>query len=243
MLIKQGAVFMGISGIDLNGFENKIGYEFKNKELLIRALSHTSYINEHKMAKHESNERLEFLGDAIVDMVVSEYLYKNYSTQPEGVLTKWRASVVCEASFAHIAKELDYGKYLLLGKGEETTGGRMRSSVLADAFESVVAAIYLDSDIKTVSKWIISKIEAEIVLATQGKTQKDYKTLLQEHVQKGDHGKVAYEIVNENGPDHAKTFSAEVLIDGERIAVGVGTSKKDAEQAAAGEALKIILAK
>lgn len=226
--------------MNFENFEKKIGYSFKNKQLLSHALSHTSYINEQKKEKYESNERLEFLGDAIVDMVVSDYLYRNYKTEPEGVLTKWRASVVCEASFARVAKQLDYGQYLLLGKGEEATGGRTRSSVLADAFEAVIAAMYLDSDMITVSKWIISKLEGEIKLAAQGRTQKDYKTLLQEHVQHGERGKVSYKIVSENGPDHAKTFCVEVYVDEKRIASGVGTSKKDAEQAAASEALKLL---
>lgn len=225
---------------DFSKFEKKIGYRFKDKSLLYNALSHTSYINEKKMAKHESNERLEFLGDAIVDMVVSEYLYRNYETELEGVLTKRRACVVCESSFARIAKELSLGEFLLLGKGEDATGGRTRSSVLADAFESVIAAMYLDSDIETVSKWIISMLEDDIKLAAKGMIQKDYKTLLQESVQKGDHGKVSYKIVSENGPDHAKTFCVDVFIDGKRIAGGAGTSKKDAEQSAASEAMKII---
>ncbi len=226
--------------MNFENFEKNIGYSFKNKQLLSHALSHTSYINEQKRQKHESNERLEFLGDAIVDMVVSDYLYKNYETELEGVLTKWRASVVCEASFARIAKKLDYGKYLLLGRGEEATGGRTRSSVLADAFEAVIAAMYLDSDINVVSGWIISHLEDEIKLAAQGKVQKDYKTLLQEFVQRSSHGRVTYKVVSENGPDHAKTFCVEVLVDGKRIASGVGTSKKDAEQAAASEALKLL---
>ncbi len=227
-------------GADLEQFENKIGYSFKNKELLRHALTHTSYANEHGMPKHESNERLEFLGDAVVDMVVSDYLYRTNKTQPEGMLTKWRASVVCESSFARVATALGYGDYLLLGRGEDATGGRQRFSVLADAFEAVIAAIYLDSDINTVSKWIISKLEGEIRLAVEGKSGKDYKTLLQEKVQKNNRGRVTYEIVEEKGPDHAKTFCVDVLVDDKRIASGSGTSKKDAEQAAAGEALKIL---
>lgn len=225
---------------NLNKFEEKIGYSFNNKGLLLNALTHTSYANEHGMAKHESNERLEFLGDAIVDMVVSDYLYRTNPSKPEGVLTKWRASAVCEGAFARTATSLGYGEHLLLGHGEEATGGRRRASVLADAFEAVVAAIYLDSDIATVSKWILSKLDGEIRLAVEGKAGKDYKTLLQEKMQKGNRGKVTYEIVSESGPDHAKTFGVDVFIDGERIASGTGTSKKDAEQAAAGEALKIV---
>ncbi|HIV02919.1 MAG TPA: ribonuclease III [Candidatus Aphodoplasma excrementigallinarum] len=230
----------GHSKAHLAEFEKIIGYSFKDKALLRHALSHTSYTNEHGLEKHASNERLEFLGDAIVDMVVSDYLYRHSSTEPEGTLTKWRASVVCESSFAHIAAGMDYGAYLLLGKGEEATGGRSRSSVLADAFEAVIAAIYLDSDIQTVSDWIIRHLKEEIALAVEGKTAKDYKTLLQELVQKGERGKVSYRVTDERGPDHAKMFCVEVLIDGQRVADGSGTSKKDAEQAAAGAAVKAI---
>lgn len=233
----------GLDKTRIAEFEEKIGYTFQDKALLVHALSHTSYTNEHGMEKQASNERLEFLGDAIVDMVVSDYLYRHNSTEPEGTLTKWRASVVCEASFAHIAAGMDYGSYLLLGKGEEATGGRSRSSVLADAFEAVIAAIYLDSDIETVSAWIIRHLREELTLAMQGKMAKDYKTLLQELVQKGERGKVSYVITDEKGPDHAKTFCVDVLVDGERAASGSGTSKKDAEQAAAGAAIKALTKK
>ena len=233
----------GLDKTRIAEFEEKIGYTFQDKALLVHALSHTSYTNEHGMEKQASNERLEFLGDAIVDMVVSDYLYRHNSTEPEGTLTKWRASVVCEASFAHIAAGMDYGSYLLLGKGEEATGGRSRSSVLADAFEAVIAAIYLDSNIETVSAWIIRHLREELTLAMQGKMAKDYKTLLQELVQKGERGKVSYVITDEKGPDHAKTFCVDVLVDGERAASGSGTSKKDAEQAAAGAAIKVLTKK
>lgn len=233
----------GLDKARIAEFEEKIGYTFQDKALLVHALSHTSYTNEHGMEKQASNERLEFLGDAIVDMVVSDYLYRHNSTEPEGTLTKWRASVVCEASFAHIAAGMDYGSYLLLGKGEEATGGRSRSSVLADAFEAVIAGMYLDSDIETVSAWIIRHLQEELTLAMQGKMAKDYKTLLQELVQKGERGKVSYVITDEKGPDHAKTFCVDVLVDGERAASGSGTSKKDAEQAAAGAAIKALTKK
>ncbi len=233
----------GLDKTRIAEFEEKIGYTFQDKALLVHALSHTSYTNEHGMEKQASNERLEFLGDAIVDMVVSDYLYRHNSTEPEGTLTKWRASVVCEASFAHIAAGMDYGSYLLLGKGEEATGGRSRSSVLADAFEAVIAAMYLDSNIETVSAWIIRHLREELTLAMQGKMAKDYKTLLQELVQKGERGKVSYVITDEKGPDHAKTFCVDVLVDGERAASGSGTSKKDAEQAAAGAAIKALTKK
>lgn len=224
----------------LQKFEKRIGYQFQDKNLLRHALMHTSYTNEHGLDKTCSNERLEFLGDAIVDMVVSDYLFGLLEHESEGFLTKIRAAVVCEPSFAHIATKFDYGSVLFLGKGEAACGGRSRASVLADAFEAVIAAIYLDSNMETVSSWIIGKLERTIKLAIQGKIMKDYKTLLQEQVQKDDHGRVSYRTLREQGPDHAKTFTVAVLINGTVAGVGKGTSKKDAEQAAASTALSSI---
>ena len=224
----------------LDAFEQRLDYQFKNRSLLVNALSHTSYTNEHGLPKTSSNERLEFLGDAIVDMVVSDYLYRNYPELPEGSLTKIRAAVVCEGSFAHIAGSMGYGECLLLGKGEQATGGRERASVLADTFEAVVAAMYLDGGMDKVSEWIIGHLEGPIKLAVSGRAVKDYKTELQELVQKGDHGKVGYSVIGEEGPDHAKTFTVEVSIDGRAMAQGKGTSKKDAEQAAAGAAISLL---
>jgi len=217
----------------LDAFESKMGYAFKNRALLINALSHSSYTNEQGLSKQSSYERLEFLGDAILETVVSEYLYKNFPLEPEGVLTKLRSAVVCESSFAGVATELELGAYMLLGKGEEANGGRHRASLVSDVFEAVVAAIYLDSDIETVRAWVLKQLKEKVELAAKGKSAMDYKTMLQELVQKGDTGKVSYRVTSEYGPDHAKTFEVEVMVDGEVKAAGKGSSKKDAEQNAA----------
>lgn len=221
----------------LREFERRLGYRFRDQRLLIKALSHASYTNEHGLPKTESNERLEFLGDSIVDMVVSEYLYRRYTELPEGALTKLRAAVVCEASFAKIAARMGFGECILLGRGEDATGGRKRASVLANAFEAVVAAMYLDGGMDQAYRWIVKHLEPYIRLAVAGKAVKDYKTMLQELVQKGDRGKVSYQVAKEQGPDHAKVFTVEVFIDGVRMAEGKGSSKKDAEQSAASAAI------
>ncbi len=232
-----------MSAESLQAFEHKIGYRFSDKDLLVHALSHTSYTNEHELPKTQSNERLEFLGDAVVDMIVSDYLYKNYRDLPEGMLTKLRAAVVCESSFAELAAAMGFGDYILLGRGEEATGGRSRASVLADSFEAVTAAIYLDGGIGQAAGWITERLKAPIRLAASGKAAKDYKTTLQEMVQKGSSGRVSYQVTNEQGPDHAKVFTVEVSIDDVKMAQGRGTSKKDAEQAAASAAIKQIVKK
>ncbi len=219
-------------------FEKEIGYTFKDKQLLMHALSHSSYANERGMDKSQSNERLEFLGDAIVDMVAGDCLFHMMPDSQEGVLTKTRASVVCEQSFAKLASEMHFGDYILLGKGEEATGGRTRASVLADCFEAVIAAIYLDSDFDTVYAWIKEHLQVQLALASSGQATKDYKTVLQEKTQKGQFGKVTYRLTGEEGPDHAKVFTVQVFVDNVYLAEGKGTSKKDAEQAAAGVGLK-----
>ena len=222
---------------DILAFEKEIGYTFTDKQLLVHALSHSSYINERGQAKSMSNERLEFLGDAIVDMVASDRLYRMMPDSQEGVLTKTRASVVCEQSFAKLASEMHFGDYILLGKGEEATGGRTRASVLADCFEAVIAAIYLDSNLETVFSWVEAHLRAALASASEGKTAKDYKTLLQEKTQHGKFGRVTYRLTGEQGPDHAKVFAVQVFVDEKYMAEGKGTSKKDAEQAAAAAAL------
>lgn len=219
-------------------FENQIEYSFKNKDLLVHALSHKSYTNERGLAKDASNERLEFLGDAILEFVVSEYLYNAMPDESEGTMTRLRAAVVCEQSLADVANSMNYGDYMLLGKGEESTGGRGRASLVSDMFEAVVAAMYLDSDIETVKAWILKRFKRSIGQASEGKAIKDYKTMLQEAVQKGDKGRVSYRVLDENGPDHAKMFLIEVLVDDIALASGKGTSKKDAEQNAACIALE-----
>lgn len=219
-------------------FENKIQYTFVNKEILFLAFMHSSFANEQKKGNHENNERLEFLGDAVLDMVVSEYMYRMYPQMPEGELTKLRASVVCEGSLAKLARQLEFGKYLFLGKGEETTGGRNRDSILADTFEAVIGAICIDGGMESVKKYILSFMEKEIQQTKDSFKMKDCKTHLQEVIQKTSRYPVKYVIVSETGPDHSKSFVAEVHHINRVLGRGEGKSKKEAEQAAAQNALK-----
>lgn len=219
-------------------FENKIQYTFVNKEILFLAFMHSSFANEQKKGNHENNERLEFLGDAVLDMVVSEYMYRMYPQMPEGELTKLRASVVCEGSLAKLARQLEFGKYLFLGKGEETTGGRNRDSILADTFEAVIGAICIDGGMESVKKYILSFMEKEIQQTKDSFKMKDCKTHLQEVIQKTSRYPVKYVIVSETGPDHSKSFVAEVHHINRVLGRGEGKSKKEAEQASAQNALK-----
>lgn len=212
--------------------EKNIGYEFKNKELLRLALTHSSYANE-KGSKRD-NERLEFLGDSVLGFITAEYLFKSLSDRPEGELTKLRANAVCEKSLAKFAAEINLGEHVLLGKGEIMTGGRERPSILSDAFESVIAAIYLDGGMSEAEKFVlrfVSKTTTDTVQAT------DYKTLLQEVVQKNPDEHLTYSLAAQSGPDHDKTFTVEVFLNSNCIGTGTGHSKKKAEQAAAREAL------
>jgi len=210
-----------------------LGYEFKNKKLLNLALTHSSYGNE----KHcECNERLEFLGDSVLSVIISDYLFSNMPSVKEGDLSKIRSSLVCEQSLAEFAKKLKIGENLFLGKGEELCGGRERASILSDAFEAVLAAIYLDSDIETAREWLLKLMDKTLKLALEGKTYHDCKTMLQEEVQKYG-GKVTYRVISETGPDHHKDFVVEALVNDKKKAIGKGMSKKDAEQDAAKNAL------
>ncbi|NLY47110.1 MAG: ribonuclease III [Tissierella sp.] len=223
---------------DLVSLEQNLNNKFKNKELLNLAMTHSSYANEHKMGIVENNERLEFLGDAILSLVVSQYLYKKYPNHPEGELTKIRAKVVCESSLAYAAKKIEIGKFLLLGKGEEATGGRVRESILADAAEAIVGAIYMDSDFETTNSILLSYFESDIVHAVaKGNLFIDFKTELQEIVQKKSKSTMEYVVVKEEGPDHNKRFYIDVVVNNESIGTGRGRNKKDAEQMAAKEAL------
>ena len=218
-------------------FENIIGYTFKNKELIEQALSHSSYANEKKRAGG-SNERLEFLGDSVLSIVVSDYLYKNINV-PEGELTKMRASLVCEKSLFVFAQQIQLGEFLHLGKGEENTGGRERPSILADAFEAVIAAIYLDGGMESAAKHIL-RFMPEDIKRTKKPVLSDFKTLLQEVVQKNPEEKVEYVLIGEEGPDHNKRFVVEVCLNSQVIGKGKGKSKKEAEQLAAKEALELM---
>jgi len=215
-------------------FEEKLGVEFKDKELLKRALTHSSYGNELKIG---DNERLEFLGDAVLGHIVGEYLFKKLKSSQEGSLTKIRASLVCEKSLFEISKKIDLAKYILLGHGEEMTGGRERPSILSDAFEAVLAAIYLDKGFEFTRDWVLNLFGDAFSDAISGNRNRDYKTELQEEIQKKSKGKISYRIAGESGPDNNKTFYVEVLIDGEVVGKAEGKSKKEAEQSAAKKAL------
>ncbi len=221
--------------------EENLNYKFKNIKLLKTALTHSSYANENKMKVTDNNERLEFLGDTIINLIVSQYLYKKYPNYPEGELTKIRAKVVCESSLAFAARKINLGEYLLLGKGEEATGGRDRDSILADASEALVGAIYMDSDFQVVNKLLLEKFEADLVYAVaKGSLFIDYKTELQEILQKITRAKIEYKVVKEEGPDHNKIFYMDVVVDNKAVGTGAGRNKKEAEQMAAKEALLVI---
>lgn len=225
----------------LEPLQDNLNYRFNNINLLINALTHSSYANENKMKITENNERLEFLGDTILNLIVSQYLYKKYPYYPEGELTKIRAKVVCESSLAFAARKIDLGKYLLLGKGEESTGGRDRESILADASEALVGAIYLDSDFEVINKLLLELFEADIVYAVaKGALFIDYKTNLQENLQKITRDKIEYKVVKEEGPDHNKIFYINIIINNKVVGTGIGRNKKEAEQMAAKEALLIM---
>lgn len=213
--------------------EKIINYEFRDKGLLKQALCHSSYSNENRKSHIKSNERLEFLGDAVLELVVSEYLFKNYSNMPEGELTKFRASVVCEATLSKRTKELNIGKFIMLGKGEKANGGSSRNSLLADIFESIVGAIYLDSDLETVKKYIITNLKPAIKQLEHKFRIIDYKTYLQEIFQSNSKETVKYRIIDEIGPDHDKQFVAEATHSGNQLGQGIGRTKKEAEQNAA----------
>ena len=212
-------------------FEENINYEFTNKEYILEALTHSSYSNENK--NYPFNERLEFLGDSVLSIVISDYLFKKETKLPEGELTKIRANIVCEESLSEVSKNIHLGKYMLLGKGEEATGGRERISILADALEAVIAAIYLDGGIKCAREFILTNMEKIINDSIKGKIFRDYKTCLQEVLQSNDENNIWYKLIEEKGPDHNKRFVMEVGINDTVLGVGEGKSKKDAEQVAA----------
>lgn len=221
----------------LDEFQNLIGYSFKDINLLNIALTHSSYANEMKAKNVIHNERLEFLGDSILSLAISDYIFHQYKHLPEGDLTKARANVVCEASLAIKAKDLNVGNYLFLGKGEENTGGRQRGSILADAFEAIIGALYLDGGFRAARDFVLSNLSDFVSLAVKGHLFKDYKTQLQELLQSKSNGKILYQVAREEGPDHAKTFSIEVYLDSRLLGFGQGKSKKEAEQSAAQDAI------
>ncbi len=218
--------------------EQKLQYQFQDPEILKTALTHSSYANEYR-TPGGSNERLEFLGDSILGFVVADYLYRNYPKLPEGELTKKRAALVCEKACCGFSSQIGLGESLLLSHGEQNSGGSTRSSILADAFESVTAAIYLDGGMREARKFIL-RFVLPLLKETKPKTFKDYKTFLQEVVQKNPEESLEYVLTGESGPDHDKHFTVEVLLDGNVVGKGGGRSKKEAEQQAAREALSLM---
>ncbi len=218
--------------------EENLKYTFKDVSLLKNALSHSSYANE-KHLKDGSNERLEFLGDAVLSVIVADYLYNNFKNKPEGELTKLRASLVCEKSLCGFARILEIGDFLLLGNGEDSNGGRERNSILADAFEAVLAAMYLDGGMEVARNHVLRFIEDELS-HTEDEVFHDYKTTLQEVIQRNKEERLTYVLSSESGPDHDKSFTVEVLLNSNVIGSGTGKTKKRAEQMAAKDALALM---
>ena len=224
--------------LNYNELEKKIGYSFSDRELLITALTHKSFAQ--KSDKKINNERLEFLGDSILGFCVAEYLFENYKELPEGQLTKIRSLVVCENALYKIANEIELGKYLRLGWGEEQSNGRNRPSILSDAMEALFAAIYLDGGSDAARNVIISLLKNDIENVIKYEDYRDFKTLLQEITQKDNGKSPVYELIKEEGPDHDKIFTVSVSLDGRVLAKGAGHSKKEAEKTAAKRAVAIL---
>ena len=220
----------------IKDLENAIGYHFYNISLLQNALAHSSYANERWHNSLLSNERLEFLGDSVLGMLVAEYLYRNFPDRPEGELTRMRADMVCEQTLAAAANKIGIGEHLLLGHGEEQGGGRTRNSILADAMESVIAACFLDGGIEAALKVVQQFILVEVPVTRLHNV--DYKTKLQELVQQKKNQVLSYALVGESGPDHDKHFEVEVSLNGKVVGTGSGSSKKRAEQSAAASAVE-----
>lgn len=219
--------------------ENRIGYCYKNKEYALNALIHSSYVNEnHLDAELKNNERLEFLGDAILDFVMGMMLYNNHPEMSEGEMSKTRALIVCEASLAECARSLGLGELMFLGKGEDANGGRNRPSILSDCLEALIGSIYLDGGIDEAEGFIMSLLGDTYQRAVNGELFMDYKTRLQEELQKSGDMKIQYKLIEATGPDHDKSFKMAVYADNSLLGTGVGKSKKEAEQEAAKQALK-----
>lgn len=219
---------------ELKELEKRIGYHFQNPELLEKALRHSSYANEHKMNRIECNERLEFLGDAVLELVSSEHLFAQFPQMPEGELTRLRASLVCEPTLAFCAREIELGSFLRLGKGEEMTGGRHRDSVTSDALESVIGAVYLDGGFANAKEFVLRYVLNDM---EHKKLFFDSKTILQEVIQSEGKETLSYELVSEEGPDHNKRFTVSAKVGEQPLAEGTGRTKKAAEQNAAYKAL------
>ena len=222
----------------LKKFEEKTGYEFSYESYLEEALTHSSYVREHPRENLRSNERLEYLGDALLDAVVGEILYRRLPDAEEGRLTKLRAAVVCEKTLADISRSLDIGSYLYMGNGEIKQGGRNRESILADAVEALIGAVFLDSSYETVSEFITRLTRNPVEEAISGRLVKDYKSAIQEMLQARGLKAPSYQVAKEEGPDHSKTFFVDLIIDGKVYGSGCGRTKKQAEQNAAREVLE-----
>ncbi|MDR1001167.1 MAG: ribonuclease III [Clostridiales bacterium] len=217
---------------------DEIKQQFGNQELLEQAITHASYAHENNMEEHNQYERLEFLGDAVLELVVSEALYTRFPNYAEGQLTKFRASLVCEASLSKLSREMGVEPFLKLGKGEEVAGGRQRDSLLADVFEAILGAIYLDKGFDAARDCVLQYLDDDIANTKESYEASDFKTFLQEHLQKNSQNSINYTITSEKGPDHNKTFAAMVEHEGAILGNGEGKSKKEAEQAAAWSAIK-----
>lgn len=229
-----------LEGYTLEELEKRIGYEFHDKSLLKQAITHTSYTNEQKINKQKHYERLEFLGDAVLELLTSNFLFENYPDKTEGQLTKMRASMVCEPSLAFCAKDLELGKFLLLGKGEESSGGRNRDSIVADVMEAVIGAIFLDGGLDKANEYVHSVLFSDL---ENKQLFFDSKTNLQEYIQANPKKDFSYELLEETGPEHDKLFVVGVMMDGKLLGKGTGKTKKAAEQQAAYEALLYFRAK
>ncbi len=223
----------------MDSLEKKLGHVFRDRALLATALTHSSYANENR-GRGECNERLEFLGDSVLGMVVADALYRRFPELPEGRMTRLRAQLVCEESLHRVASELGLGEYVRLGRGEEHTGGRRRTSILADAVEAVIAAMYLDGGLETAKAFIERQILSALDGSGPAMRVEDCKTELQELVQKKSGQSLSYELLGESGPDHDKTFTSQVSLNGRPIGSGSGRTKKEAEQAAARAALEAL---
>lgn len=225
--------------MDYEKIEDELSIIFTNKNLLKQAFTHSSYVNEHRINKIGDNERLEFLGDAVLELLVSEFLYKEHEVMSEGELTKQRATIVCEESLFHFAETLHFNQYILLGKGEERAGGRNRQALLADVFEAFLGALYLDQGVDSCRDFLNTYIFPGMK-SDAFSHMMDYKTKLQELVQQIKGNSIKYQIIEEHGPSHRKEFVSEVTVNDDKVAVGIGTAKKDAEQHAAKVMLDIL---
>ena len=222
---------------NLSSLENNIGYVFENKSILKQALTHSSYANENRNSG-PFNERLEFLGDAVLSLISADFLYRRFPSMPEGDLTKLRSGLVCTASLSEYARQISLGDFLLLGKGEDANGGRERNSNLENAFEAVIAAVYLDGGIECARKFVLRFLDVSV--ETRHINFKDYKTKLQEIVQESHEETLNYVVTNISGPDHDKRYEIEVHLNSNVIGKGTGRSKKQAEQEAAKQALELM---